>query len=284
MRSDTKIGLLLGLLFIFVIAFLINGLPSFKSMENDGNELLTNMVSMDANVPSLAQREQHARALLPGLISSAEGAVQTTQDWPLNAHAQPKEPPRTVMDLSAANQASHEGLAHPTLSPVARQTQEAARVVLKQHDPQSAPRPRIHIVKEGETLATIAQLVYGPEQGNRRQVVQQLYEANRKELKSPDCIYVGQKLVIPALPQENQVISAATFVPVRSSATSPVSHVDMSQPSWYQVKDGDSLWKIANQQLGNGNRYPEIVKLNRKILGDEDEISVGMRLRLPSKK
>ena len=30
MTSDAKIGLLLGLIFIFVIAFVINGLPSLR--------------------------------------------------------------------------------------------------------------------------------------------------------------------------------------------------------------------------------------------------------------
>ena len=46
MTSDAKIGLLLGLVFIFIIAFIINGLPSFKS-EVDNNELTTTMVSLN---------------------------------------------------------------------------------------------------------------------------------------------------------------------------------------------------------------------------------------------
>ncbi len=282
MTSDTKIGLLLGLLFIFVIAFLINGLPSFKDMGNDGNELLA--MSMDTNVPGLGQREQHARALLPGLTSSAE-AAETTQEWPLNAHNRTTEPPRTVMDLSGANQlhVSQESLPLSVLSPVAQQNREVARAVLEQQQTaQPMQRPKIHTVKEGETLATIAKLVYGPQQGNRRQVVQQLFEANRKDLKSPDCIYVGQKLIIPALPGGNEVISAGTFIPVPSSATPALPQVNKNESHWYKVEEGDSLWKIANRQLGDGNRYTDIVSLNRDVLGDEDEISVGMRLRLPS--
>jgi len=42
MTSDAKIGLLLGLVFIFIIAFAINGLPRFRS---NSSELTTNMVS-----------------------------------------------------------------------------------------------------------------------------------------------------------------------------------------------------------------------------------------------
>jgi hypothetical protein len=40
MTSDAKVGLLLGLFFIFVIAFIINGLPRFRS-DTNSNELTT---------------------------------------------------------------------------------------------------------------------------------------------------------------------------------------------------------------------------------------------------
>ena len=42
MTSDAKIGLLLGLVFIFIIAFVINGVPNFYSDKNN-NELTTTM-------------------------------------------------------------------------------------------------------------------------------------------------------------------------------------------------------------------------------------------------
>ena len=51
----------------------------------------------------------------------------------------------------------------------------------------------------------------------------------------------------------------------------------------YVVKEGDSLWKIATKELGNGNRYPEIIKINSSVLKDEDNLIVGMRLKIPIK-
>ena len=36
MTSEAKIGLLLGLVFIFIIAFIINGLPSFWHKSDSG--------------------------------------------------------------------------------------------------------------------------------------------------------------------------------------------------------------------------------------------------------
>ncbi|MBN2314559.1 MAG: LysM peptidoglycan-binding domain-containing protein, partial [Sedimentisphaerales bacterium] len=49
------------------------------------------------------------------------------------------------------------------------------------------------------------------------------------------------------------------------------------------VKEGDSLWKIASEQLGNGSRYKEILKLNADILEDENSLSPGATLKLPTK-
>jgi nucleoid-associated protein YgaU len=49
------------------------------------------------------------------------------------------------------------------------------------------------------------------------------------------------------------------------------------------VKEGDSLWKISAEQLGNGIRYKEIGTLNAGALSSEDDLSVGMRLKIPPK-
>ena len=51
----------------------------------------------------------------------------------------------------------------------------------------------------------------------------------------------------------------------------------------YTVRRGDSLWKIAQEQLGNPMRFREIVSLNPDALqGHADFINPGMVLRLPS--
>jgi nucleoid-associated protein YgaU len=48
------------------------------------------------------------------------------------------------------------------------------------------------------------------------------------------------------------------------------------------VHDGDSLWSIAEEHLGAGDRWPEIYALNRSAVGaDPDLIRPAQRLRLP---
>jgi nucleoid-associated protein YgaU len=52
----------------------------------------------------------------------------------------------------------------------------------------------------------------------------------------------------------------------------------------YTVREGDSLWKIAASQLGNGSRFEEIAKLNADVLkGRENNLTVGMQLKIPAK-
>ena len=50
--------------------------------------------------------------------------------------------------------------------------------------------------------------------------------------------------------------------------------------TFYLVRRGDSLSRIARRELGDGNRWPEIAELNG--LADPDLIAVGQKLRLPA--
>ena len=50
----------------------------------------------------------------------------------------------------------------------------------------------------------------------------------------------------------------------------------------YVVKSGDSLWQIAERELGKGARWPEIYELNKAVIGDNpDLIYPGQRYILP---
>jgi nucleoid-associated protein YgaU len=43
------------------------------------------------------------------------------------------------------------------------------------------------------------------------------------------------------------------------------------------------LWRIAAEKLGDGSRYKEIAKLNAGVLDGEDNLVVGMRLKIPAR-
>lgn len=56
----------------------------------------------------------------------------------------------------------------------------------------SQPAPRIYEVKSGDSLSKIAKQYYGNANDWRR-----IYDANRDQIKNPDLIHPGQRLVIP---------------------------------------------------------------------------------------
>lgn len=50
----------------------------------------------------------------------------------------------------------------------------------------------------------------------------------------------------------------------------------------YRVQKNDTIWSIAKRTLGTGDRWPDILKLNRDTLRDVNQLSAGMVLRLPA--
>ncbi len=287
MTSDAKIGLLLGLVFIFIIAFIINGLPRFRSNTNN-NELTTNMVNSQNDSMGIAAKERKAQEVFNRaerakrkrvskvpVASKNEGSVRFKMPFP--------EGTSDVKDESVA------GAANDKVKPAApvRNTDEKSKV--NKPEPVKRGLPRTYVVSDGDNLAIIAQKFYGPDEGNKKITVDRIFEANRKELKSPDDIYVGQKLVIPLLrDKSDSVFSRSLFEKVKSIGRKLTSSEAPKKPrakrsKQYVVKEGDSLWQIAAEQLGDGTRYKEIGELNADILGNEDYLVVGVQLRVPAR-
>ena len=56
---------------------------------------------------------------------------------------------------------------------------------------------------------------------------------------------------------------------------------DVATEKTYTVQSGDTLWKIAEDKLGEGNRYTEIFEANRDVLESPDHILPGQELKIP---
>lgn len=288
MTSDAKIGLLLGLVFIFVIAFIINGLPRFRS-DKDNNDLTIHMARSRDNDAGIGAMERE-------VIKSTTPTNRSTPQWgprPMPQHVPQSTPVadaiRVKMDLPKAISAAN-NLDTPPIITVPK-PQPMVNEIQKSQDavpPKNETWPKVYVVAADENLTIIAKKFYGPAEGNKIANVVRIFMANRDRLKSPDHVREGQKIVVPPLNGRmkgpDTVLGESMFDKVKSIGKRYLANDKPKvKPSrQYVVKEGDSLWQIAARQLGDGNRYTEIAKLNRSLLEDEDIIEVGMQLRLPA--
>jgi len=300
MTSDAKIGLLLGLVFIFIIAFVINGLPRFRSATN-GSEMTTNMVSLQNDTQPIGSRERQAPGLFDWTEQANEQTYEETQP-PLEQKEDVRFKIQLPNDISVAKDNSIMEIADEAEQTVPEEVEPAPpaqiteenveKTVVKEPEPAKSVWPKFYVVSEDDSLglASIAKKLYGPEQGNRRINIDRIFEANRKLLKSPHDIYVGQKITIPppVTSETNTKETKSTFADSIFEKVKSIGRKNLStnpdktkQTVPYVVQDGDYLWRIAADQLGNGSRYREISKLNNNVLQDENDLTVGMLLRMP---
>lgn len=60
-------------------------------------------------------------------------------------------------------------------------------------------------------------------------------------------------------------------------------HISIRDQLFYKVLKGDTLSKIAREQLGRHSKYPAIFKLNQSTLRHPDKIYPGQLLLIPAK-
>jgi nucleoid-associated protein YgaU len=321
MTSDAKIGLLLGLVFIFIIAFIINGLPSLRTDDNS-NDLTTNSVMLGAQDDSegIGANERRASDTFDWPEPKVEGASMKTEEaesdtsnirysTPLpetgfGVDDNPSDESETVTvakgpQLSDYSLDGQNWQSVPSGSvgmgakgPVAAIENLKSELLTAENvtiaKPVTEAKPKTYEVAKGDSLAAIAKKFYGAKEGNRLVNINRIFEANRKVLKSADVIYSGQKLVIPALPGKVEKGTAAgASGSLDFAIVKPVKPAGSSVPSaaaaggYYEVKEGDNLWGIASERLGSGARYKEIYVLNTDVMRDEDSVVAGVRLRMP---
>lgn len=58
---------------------------------------------------------------------------------------------------------------------------------------------------------------------------------------------------------------------------------DEVAPKTYTVQPGDSLSKIAKEQLGDASRWKEIFEANKETIKDPNLIRVGQEITLPER-
>ena len=276
-----KIGLLLGLVFIFLVAFVINGL-NFKQ-DAHGNELMFEYANGQSNLSGMGQSMRQLANDVHPYPRDHESVFPRREDPAVSC----VQDIRTRMPLPMSQDMNLQTQARSVLSEVlSEQSDKRESDVHAKDNPLTLSGfktvwPKTYVVQSDDNLAKIAQKMYGSELGNTHACIEHLYQANRDILKSPDLVVVGQKLVIP-IPKIPEGASLASDSKNHKTQEPSVENRPMGRTTReYIVREGDSLWKIAARQLGDGQRYSDIVRLNSGSLSDENTVKVGMTLLLP---
>ena len=142
-----------------------------------------------------------------------------------------------------------------------------------------------HKAEVGDSLSRMASRFMGSDtKANRDAII----KANPTLEANPDMIIAGRTYSIPVTAPTG---AAAQGPAVRQAPPAPATTADRTPAPikaaggeyFYQVKPGDSLTKIAKEQLGDATTVSAIKELNRDVVKDWNRLNVGTKLKLPAK-
>ena len=169
------------------------------------------------------------------------------------------------------------------------------------------PGARQYKAGAGDTVSRLASRFLGADNKANREAI---IAVNPTLQKNPELVVMGRTYVIPAAPTASVAPAPLPTAPATPAApapapapapveivqippaptAAPTSPVNMPNPSaavpgesYYVVKPGDSLTKIAVEQLGSPAAVPALMDLNQDTLKGTDVIRPNMKLRLPAK-
>lgn len=301
MKPETRIGLLVGLMFIILFGLVLSGLtggtepttPPHTEREQTNLTYAWTPVperpagdgadARDASDPAMSRDERPA------------GVVEATWTRPRDSRGE-------------VNVAMRRQEVIPPMPAVARrrsrQRQEqtdrdapmpvAAEALTAELPPPAAPVARTYTVEPGDSLIRIAKKVYGRDRADE---YKRIYDANRDRINDEHTVVVGQTLVIPPLDEPAPTARRAPRQRTTTPTRRRVEELDAEQlrrrfarqstsprrRRVYTVRRGDNLTKIAREVLQDDSR-PAVRKLyeaNRDKLSSPDALPVGVKLEIP---
>lgn len=109
-------------------------------------------------------------------------------------------------------------------------------------------------------------------------IVLELVGADGKVLDKTN--FVFKPVAAPPLsPQDQSIVNAQTSTETKPEAAHKPAR---QRHATFRVRRGQSLWRIARQQLGSGDKWRQLYEANKDRIGDDpDYIRPGTRLILP---
>lgn len=265
MASDTRVGLLVGLMFIvafgLVLSEMTGSVPSSLAPSQD--QLTRQNIWTPTVMPILPSREEIT--IEPVVLK-------------VPVLAEPGVPEKNSEKFVFVKLAE-------TVSPPADDTNNSsllAAALTNSTELKTAPaKAKRYTVKPGDSLAMIAKHFYGSEH-----LYKLIYQANKAQLTDEALLQVGQVLLIPSANGGNRPVGQnhrqMALDELAQRFGSDASNVRPRRV--YVVRPGDNLTRIARKVFNDGS--PSAIKrlfdANRDKLPNPDALQVGTRLVIPS--
>lgn len=299
MQRDVKVGLVLGVLLVAVVAVV------FFRRDDDNREDLTKLL------PAPDAMKDRARDLLgpsasdpyPVPPESLVDSWGTTRSKSARTPTPPRNKNGEETDVAAAssdsrgrgNGSAAAVLEAPEFDPPRPGTRSRLdsignRLRTATADTKSSSGATEYTIRDGDTLSEIARQYLGS-----ASLYNVLYDENRDVLNDPGNIPVGQKIRIPTAPKQDRTnadrstasLAAShgnsTIMPPRTTRTASRSDSvkGVADDRSYVVREGDSLIRIAREKYGRDSMYLEILHANQDQIENPGQLQPGMVLRLP---
>jgi nucleoid-associated protein YgaU len=318
MTRETKLGLLVGLTFIIVIAVLLADHlaqmsdPKPAELSDAASKALEALQIPDGPNPAM-QKPAEPQNVMPvrPVMTLAEVNNQARQGTAMVevGNGQAGQAPVQIISNRNAQQTGTAVIgdtANPPLVSVGPVTPMAAGPTRAGMLPEAGPlagpttrraetlavapvpeAPKTMEIKAaaGDNVAKWAKKYLGSDTPANRELI---IKANQGLSQTLQNIKVGKTYVIPlpapksAPAATNTVAAVPTTMPAPAVVASTATELPANQRS-YTVKAGDNLWKIAREQCRDAKAVDEIRKLNKEALKGGDALKVGSKLILPAR-
>ncbi|MGC9454357.1 MAG: LysM peptidoglycan-binding domain-containing protein [Phycisphaerae bacterium] len=253
MTRETRIGLVVGLLFIIAFGLVLSELTGTASGLRE---------------PGIASGDE-----------SFDGSPVPVSDPPPTVVRRTLAAEREGIDDQSPQEQTDEGGDDHAETVVIDRTNDRERVDNTRRQTRVGAT---YTVRSGDTLIGISERFYGSGRHYRR-----ILEANADRIDDPSALMVGQELLIPPAPGADTSggVREMSLDELRAhfGAGGRQTSTGGDAPQTYTVRSGDNLTKIARRFYGDDSRdaVMKIYRANRDVLSAPDVLPLGAELKIP---